>query len=267
MRRLLTGYAVNFNRRHRRYGHLFQNRYKSILCEKDPYLKQLVGYIHLNPYRAGIVETEKALRTYRFTGHCALMGKKDIVWQDTAYVLALFGKTVNDARKNYADYVSKCAGAGRRPELTGGGLIRSAGGWRAIRAAYEAGIRLSSDERILGSSHFVEKTLASAGEDYDRRMRLKASGIDLDVVMNVVSAHFKLEPAELSGPSRRQQISQARALISYLAVQELRISGADVARRLKIDRSSVSRAVGRVQADPALKNMRKALLDHLYPDD
>jgi hypothetical protein len=57
--------------------------------------------------------------------------------------------------------------------LTGGGLIGSAGGWRAMRAAYEAGIRLTSDERILGSSSFVEKTLDSAGEDYDRWMRLK----------------------------------------------------------------------------------------------
>jgi hypothetical protein len=85
------------------------------------------------------------------------MGKKDIVWQDTAYVLALFGKTVNDARKSDAHYVSKCAGAGRRPELTGGGLICWAGGWRAIREAYEAGIRLTSDERILGSSSFVEQ--------------------------------------------------------------------------------------------------------------
>ena len=57
MRRLLTGYAVSFNRRHRRHGHLFQNRYKSILCEGEPYLKQLVGYIHLNPFRARIVES------------------------------------------------------------------------------------------------------------------------------------------------------------------------------------------------------------------
>ncbi len=145
-------------------------------------------------------------------------------------------------------------------------LIRSAGGWRAIRAAYKAGIRLTSDERILGSSSFVEKTLASAGEDYDRRMRLKASGIDLEVVMDVVCAHLGVNTAELSGPSRRQQICQARALISYLAVQKLRISGADVARRMNIDRSSVSRGVGRVQADPALKNMSKALLDHLYPE-
>ena len=69
--------------------------------------------------------------------------------------------------------------------------------------------RLTSDERILGSNRFVEKTLARANEDYDRRMRLKASGIDLDVAMNVVSAHHGVYTAELSAPSRRQQICQA----------------------------------------------------------
>jgi chromosomal replication initiation ATPase DnaA len=94
-------------------------------------------------------------------------------------------------------------------------------------------------------------------------MRLEASGIDFDGVMDVVTAHLGVNTAELSGPSRRQQICQARALISYLAVRGLRISGADVARRMNIDRSSVSRAVRRVEADPALKNMSSALLDHL----
>ena len=49
MRRLLTSYAVHFNRRHHRSGHLFQNRYKSILCQQDPYLLELVRYIHFNP--------------------------------------------------------------------------------------------------------------------------------------------------------------------------------------------------------------------------
>jgi len=51
MRRLLTGYAAGHNRRHFRSGHLFQNRYKSILCQQDTYLKELVRYIHLNPVR------------------------------------------------------------------------------------------------------------------------------------------------------------------------------------------------------------------------
>ena len=55
MRRLLTGHAVSFNRRHRRHDHLFQNRYKSILCQEDTYLLELVRYIHLNPLRAKLV--------------------------------------------------------------------------------------------------------------------------------------------------------------------------------------------------------------------
>jgi REP element-mobilizing transposase RayT len=61
MRRLLTGYAVSHNRRHRRHGHLFQNRYKSILCQEDIYLLELVRYIHLNPIRAKLVSDIKAL--------------------------------------------------------------------------------------------------------------------------------------------------------------------------------------------------------------
>jgi hypothetical protein len=55
MRRLLTGYAQAYNRRHRRVGHLFQNRYKSIVVEEDPYFRELVRYIHLNPLRARLV--------------------------------------------------------------------------------------------------------------------------------------------------------------------------------------------------------------------
>ena len=74
MRRLLTGYAVRFNRRHRRHGHLFQNRYKSIVCQEDVYLKELVRYIHLNPLRAGMVTSVHELARYRHSGHGVVMG-------------------------------------------------------------------------------------------------------------------------------------------------------------------------------------------------
>lgn len=69
MCRLLTGYAVSHNRRYRRHGHLFQNRYKSILCQEDAYLLELVRYIHLNPIRAKLVSDIKALDKYVFSGH------------------------------------------------------------------------------------------------------------------------------------------------------------------------------------------------------
>ena len=75
MRRLLTGYAVVFNLRHNRSGHLFQNRYKSILCQEDAYLLELVRYIHLNPLRAKIVADLKGLDGYGYGGHSVLMGR------------------------------------------------------------------------------------------------------------------------------------------------------------------------------------------------
>jgi REP element-mobilizing transposase RayT len=75
MRRLLTGHAVQFNRRHKRHGHLFQNRYKSFLCEEDPYLLELVRYVHLNPIRASIVKDLEGLKSYRYCGHSVIIGK------------------------------------------------------------------------------------------------------------------------------------------------------------------------------------------------
>ncbi len=91
MRRLLTGYVVSFNRRYNRTGHLFQNRYKSILCQEDPYFKELIRYIHLNPLRAGVVATLEDLDAYPYCGHSVLMGKTVNHWQATHEVLALFG--------------------------------------------------------------------------------------------------------------------------------------------------------------------------------
>ena len=100
MRRLLTGYVVSFNRRYKRHGHLLQNRYKSIVCQEDTYLQELVRYIHLNPLRAGMVPNFTALNSYPYCGHSALMGKRKRPWQDVNYVLRSFGKRIRSARGN-----------------------------------------------------------------------------------------------------------------------------------------------------------------------
>ena len=97
MRRLLTGYATWFNRRHRRYGHLFQNRFKSILCQEDSYLLELVKYIHLNALRAGLVKDMDELGRYGYSGHSVLIGKMKKVWQDTESVLKMFGGKAGSA--------------------------------------------------------------------------------------------------------------------------------------------------------------------------
>ena len=179
MRRLLTGYAVSHNRRHRRHGHLFQNRYKSILCQEDTYLLELVRYIHLNPLRAKIVKSITESDEYPYSGHSALMGKVKRAFQDTNYVLRLFGKNISAARQAYRLYVEKGIAQGRRPELVGGGLIRSAGGWSAVKAMHRAQDHMKSDERILGDGEFTQFVLDNARERLEERYRLRAEGYDL----------------------------------------------------------------------------------------
>lgn len=263
MRRLLTGYALRFNRRHSRNGHLFQNRYKSILCEEDGYLSQLVAYIHLNPVRAGMVADVTALKSFSFTGHSALMGKRVCAWQDIDYVLALFGRTVSEARRNLQKHVSNWSAKGHCPELTGGGLLRSAGGWRAVKEAYRDGIRLASDERILGSSQFVEKTIKECGEQYERRMRIRSSGVDLYRVIESVCGFFKIAEKELTSPTRRVKVAHARSVVGLIAIGDLSLSGSEVARRMNVDRSAVSRAVQKASHDKDLVAAASVILAQL----
>jgi len=263
MRRLLTGYAVSFNKRHRRNGHLFQNRYKSILCEEDRYLRQLVAYIHLNPLRAGIVEDVAALNKYLFTGHSALMGRTVRSWQDTEYVLRAFGRSLSEARRNLQRHVLKWSEKGLCPEMTGGGLIRSAGGWAAVREAYRDGVRLTSDERILGNSESVENVLRVTGEGYERRMRLRNRGVGVSEVVGEVCRSLGVDERELACPARWAMLAQARGLIGYIATRELSIPGSEVASRFNQSRSAISRAVQRVSHDRELIKSAKKILERL----
>ena len=127
MRKLLTGYVVNFNRRYKRYGHLFQNRYKSILCEDDPYLLELTRYIHLNPLRAGIIKDMKELKRYERCGHSAIMGTIKRPWQDSETILAYFGKKRKVAIEKYEKFVEDGIQGGNRFDLVGGGLLLGCG--------------------------------------------------------------------------------------------------------------------------------------------
>ena len=190
MRRLLTGHALWYNRRHRRSGHLFQNRYKSILCQEDAYLLELVRYIHLNPLRARLVRDMNALDKYSFSGHGVIMGRHSNNWQDTAAVLKLFGEKVSDTRKQYRAFVEKGIAIGKREDLIGGGLIRSHGGWASVKAMRRAKIFEKADERILGDGDFVEKVLAVAEEKMKRRYALQANGVNLEILAERVAEIF-----------------------------------------------------------------------------
>lgn len=242
MRKLLTGYVVNFNRRHQRYGHLFQNRYKSIVCQEDRYLKELVRYIHLNLLRAGLVNSLNELDRCPWSGHSTLMGKVERKWQDTEYILSLFGKG-RDRRKQYQRYLEKGIALGRRPELVGGGLIRSLGGWSEVLALRNRGEKQVSDQRILGDAEFVQEVISGLDEQVKKNLRLSGQRINIDDLAKKVCEKYNISRGEMRSGSRRHDIVIARGVLSWIAVRELGYSGADVARYLGVTTSCVTRVV------------------------
>lgn len=241
MRRLLTGYAVSFNRRHERHGHLFQNRYKSILCQEDPYLKELARYIHLNPLRAGLVDDLTALDDYAYSGHSVLMGKKKHVWQDSGYILSLFGSKPSVARRRYRQYVQEGVAKGRRPELMGGGLLRSSGEWARAKGQQS----LKGDERILGESDFVVKVLQDADEQLNRRYQLKTRGYDLKRLLQSVASVMEVMPKQITILGKYPKVVEARSLLCYWAVRELGISATELAKEFGLSQPAVSISVRR----------------------
>jgi putative transposase len=241
MRRLLTGYASWFNKKYKRHGQLFQNRYKSFLCQEDIYLKELVRYIHLNPLRAGIVADLKALDQYPWCGHSAIMNKTEQSWQNSDYVLGLFSEKIGLARKRYRAFVKNGVDHGKRSDLTGGGLLRSAGGWVGLKELRKAGLRVKGDERILGDSEFVEKVLQAAEEKLEQKYALKVQGYDFERVVQRVAQVLGMEPKEVTALGKSPRTVKARALLCFWAHRKLGMTTVEIAKKLSICQSAASR--------------------------
>lgn len=181
------------------------------MCQEELYLKELVRYIHLNPILAGLVPDLAGLQLYHYCGHAALLGDAEVKWQETEYILTLFGTRVKSARRAYSAYMEEGLRQGRRPDLVGGGLVRSLGGWSEIKRM--EGCSTMSDERILGESGFVDRILSEAGEALERRYELKALGYDLQRVAERAAAVFGMEVAEIFSPGRQDSKVKARSLV------------------------------------------------------
>jgi REP element-mobilizing transposase RayT len=245
MKRLLTGYAMQYNRRHKRNGHLFQNRYKSILCQEDSYLLELIRYIHLNPLRAKLVADMKGLDRYTYSGHSVLMGKSKALWQDTTYVIRLFDKHLATARRRYRAFVQKGIADGKRDDLVGGGLIRSVGGWAAVKALRNEKVYQKGDERILGDGDFVERVLSEAKEAFEKKHRLLAKGLDLDDLAGRVAEIIGIEPKVVWQKGKQSKVVKARSLLCYWAANELGVTQSALSKRLGVAPSTVSCCVAR----------------------
>ena len=245
MRRLLTGYAITYNLRHRRWGHLFQNRYKSILCQEEPYFLELVRYIHLNPLRADIVNDMEQLDTYGFCGHSIIMGKKRNDWQDSEAVLSRFGTGKGWARRKYHEFVFQGIEQGKRSDLTGGGLVRSVGGWSVAKELRKAKGYVKGDERILGDGDFVDQVLRDAEDALSRGNKLKAEGMNVEKVAERVVRVFDMKAGEVWSSGKNRKIVHGRSLLCYWAVKELGETMTSMARRLNISVTAVGKSVAR----------------------
>lgn len=245
MRKVLSGYAISFNRRHQRHGYLYQNRYKSILCQEDEYLLELVRYIHLNPVRAGIVKDMAGLDRYRWSGHAVLIGRRRRSWQAREEIFVRFGDKRRRAVQRYRQFIADGFSQGRRKELTGGGLLRSAGGWEGVRALRLAKEYWRGDERILGDGDFVNEVLQAAEESLTQREELKRQGWDLHRLVSEVCRMLSVEPDDLCKKGRANALSYAKGTICYLGYSKLGITGQELARHFGISRPSVSQAIQR----------------------
>ena len=245
MRRLLTGYASAYNRRHKRYGHVFQNRYKSIVCEEDTYFLRLVCYIHLNPLRVGLVHSLEELDSYAWCGHSVIMNMVKNDWQDRETVLQYFGTTEGRSRKAYRQQVLQQSRQGRQSELTGGGMIRSMGGWSAVRAQRKQGQLELGDERILGSSEFVQEMLNQAQGIVKYQIKSVGMGQKVKQALKRVCKDEGIAEELLQSGSRRQPLPKLRKKLAGIFVTEYGVSLAETARQLGVSTSAVARMLER----------------------
>jgi hypothetical protein len=169
-----------------------------------------------------------------------LIGQVKREWQDTAYVLSYFG---HDAKKRYLDFVRGGIARGRRPELVGGGLIRSVGGWFEVLSLRRSGQRQASGQRVLGDGEFVKQIISEMDELGRENLRLDSYRVDLSHLAERVCEVHNVWLGELRSGSRRREIAEARRVLSWLAVKEFGFSGAEVARYLGVTSSCVTRAV------------------------
>jgi putative transposase len=257
MRRLLTGYAVSFNLRYQRSGHLFQNRYKSIVCEEDSYLLELIRYIHLNAIRAGLVKTLRELDRYRWSGHSVLMGYESRPWQAREEVLSYFGRRQGAARRKYRQFILEGISMGRREDLIGG--TKREGG---EREEWES--RRRFDSRILGSGTFVEELLAEEEKVIQGRMLFKRRRTNVQEFIDLIGKKFDVTREEMVGGSQRQTASKARSVFCYLGTRELGLTGRELSRALGLTPSAIHYAV--VRGESFLKEneeVREGLLKDL----
>ncbi len=202
---------------------------------------ELTRYIHLNPLRAGIVRTLKELERYPWTGHSVIAGIVKREWQDTEEILKYFGRRQKVAVKRYIAFIEEGDSQRKRPDLIGGGLLRSVGGWSEVVSMRRRGMGMASDERILGSGGFVERVIAETEAKERETLRLRGKVPELSALLREVAEREGMDEEDLRGARRAREVVRVTRLFCQLAVRKYGHTGAAVARFLGVTTSLVNR--------------------------
>jgi REP element-mobilizing transposase RayT len=186
MQSLLFRYTRYFNWRYGKVGHLFQGRYRAILCDKDTYLLELVRYIHLNPVRAAVVPRPE---DYRWTGHLEFVGKVKSDLVDKNFVLDQFGKNGSEARRRYREFVLDGLKDGHRKEF------------------YEV-----KDQRYLGEDSFIDRI-----ETEKNQLESWVYDVSLEAISQEVIKTTGIRGDKLHSMTRDRQGAYGRGLVGYMA--------------------------------------------------
>jgi hypothetical protein len=223
------------NRRYDRCGHLFQGRYKAVLVDGDSYLLELVRYIHLNPVRAGVVDSPI---DYPWTGHKAYCGKETIPWLCTGMMLEMLSSRKSRAGCAYSEFVNEGINEGRRGDFHGEG---------------------SPDSRIFGEEEFVQNILGE-GE-------VLPESITIGDVVSAVCGHYRIDSTMLAQPGKNRAMSRIRGVAAWVVQDLPSCSLTELARHCGRDISSLSAAAQRLHTlsvhEPSLLREKGEILEQI----
>ncbi len=245
MHRLLTGFAISYNRRHDRTGHVFQGRFKSILVQEENYFLKLINYIHLNPLKAKLVNSLEELDMYKWSGHPCLIGKTECRWMKRDSVLEHFGDTEHYAIKNYQTSLLNDTKNLTSSEMIYGNYTIGVNGIKSSDQR-TGNSHWSGICRVLGDKEFAKTVLSRLHDSRSLDIRDRENiHRKIERLFIQIEVTLGLCRSVICGNSRSSELSEARGAIAWICSQKYGLSYRDISRLLVISRSGAAKAVQR----------------------
>lgn len=246
MHKLLTGHAVYYNTKYDRVGHLFQNRYRSILVQTETYFMKLVRYIHRNPLKANIVQNTDMLNKYPWTGHLGLIFPGLYSWQDTKYVLKEYNGNKMDKICQYMNFIQDPGGNDSEMFYDYGNIIMGSDGIKKINTTSICSSGVHTQFRVLGNLDFARKVYDRISENEKGNLRDRSSEhLDIRSVLEYASETWNISIRLLTSGVKQRRVASAREFVCFTLNRTLGVKLTDCAKLLNITPAGVYKSAKR----------------------